>query len=123
AAMRKNLALIETFFGRVFRDSNEPELKGRASIEVMDFESVLRPSAVKRYYESLRGRVKPEDVLLFLYAGHGGYQDGIGHFLKMSGGNVRTASVTEWMQRLAPKHSLVITEACATRSAELDDDV
>ncbi len=108
-----NQALLEQVFDQTFRTRPKNYEK-----KVLIGEGVTR-KAVLDYYVELKQKqnVKPEDVLLFYYGGHGATLGDQGHCLTMfhddGGPYLSRKELLEAMKDLNARHIVVLTDCCS----------
>jgi hypothetical protein len=75
--------------------------------------------------KSLRGKVTPDDALLFFYGGHGAMNDTYGHVLKMSAGgaDLPRTLLRQELEKLGAGLTVMLTDCCSTREKHVDGAV
>lgn len=89
----------------------------RLQLAILDGDDVT-PQQVLAHYRNLRGRVRPEDSLLFFYTGHGAATVKRGHILTMTRGELDRKQLREAMTALRPRLTIILSDACSRLKRE-----
>ena len=65
------------------------------------------------YFNALND-VRPTDVLIFYYAGHGATDPRIGHFFQTSGGDLPRSELRAAIMRQQPRLAVMLTDCCSS---------
>jgi hypothetical protein len=73
----------------------------------------ITPTGLISYFNALND-VKPTDVLIFYYAGHGATGPRIGHFFQTSGGDLPRSELRAAITRQQPRLAVMLTDCCSS---------
>jgi hypothetical protein len=95
-----------------FEDADKPERRERIEIRTLGLdEEDVSPQSIINYYRNID--VGNDDVLVFYYAGHGGWDVNRGHFLAMSGRDFFREDLRAAMTGRHARSIIILTDCCS----------
>ena len=82
------------------------------SIQVIPQDHIT-PGGLVDYFNNLAD-VRPNDVLIYYYAGHGATDPKIGHFFQTSGGDLPRSALRAAILRHRPRLAVMLTDCCSS---------
>jgi hypothetical protein len=73
----------------------------------------ITPDGLINFFNALND-VRPTDVLIFYYAGHGATDPRIGHFFQTSGGDLPRSALRAAVLRQRPRLAVMLTDCCSS---------
>jgi PDZ domain len=73
----------------------------------------ITPAGLIGYFNALND-VKPTDVLIFYYAGHGATDQRIGHFFQTSAGDLPRSELRAAIMQKRPRLAVMLTDCCSS---------
>jgi hypothetical protein len=87
---------------------------GSGSVHVQAIpQAQITPAGLINYFNALND-VKPTDVLIFYYAGHGATDARIGHFFQTSGGDLPRSDLRAAIMQKRPRLAVMLTDCCSS---------
>ncbi len=88
----------------------EQNLEDRYTLDILHGPDAT-PARVRDYYRNLK--VQPSEALLFYYSGHGGTDQGRGHFLDLKAGRLFRSELRTAMEAKRPRLLVLLSDCCA----------